>query len=188
MWEVAGTAHADEHLLVDVYGLTPGTDLAAVLGCTSPINAGPQFEVLQAALHHLVRWVTDDVPPPSAPRLELAATDPAALAQDELGLAIGGIRTPLVDVPVAILSGDAVKGAPGFCVLFGSTVPFDEATLARLYRAATVYLDAFKTSLQGEIERVSCWRRTPTTCAPLAALGEGTRLVAGGDAARSRTA
>ena len=167
VWRVAGTAHADEHLLVDVYGLTPGTDLAAVLGCTSPINAGPQFEVLQAALHHLVTWGDRRCRPRPQPCLELASADPAAIARDHLGLAIGGISTLSSMSPVAVLSGDAVAGAPGFCALFGSTVPFDEATLARLYPGATRVPRCVRGRRSSRRSTPAlCWKRTPTTCAP----------------------
>lgn len=151
VWETAGTAHADTYLLVQVYHLAAG-DLGAIVNCPAPLNSGPQHELLQAALHHLVGWVLDGVVPPTAPRLELSSTNPLALARDDQGIAIGGIRTPLVDVPVAVLSGDMVEGAAGFCALFGSTTPFDAATLAALYPTGADYLEAFEASLQQAVD------------------------------------
>ena len=44
----------------------------------------------------------------------------------------GGIRTPWVEAPSAVLSGDP-PGGEGFLFLFGKTVVLDPATLARLY-------------------------------------------------------
>ncbi len=152
VWETAGTAHADEYLLVEVYNLGADSDLAAIVSCSAPLNAGPQHEVLQAAVHALVAWVSDGTLPPVAPRLELASSDPPVIARDEYGIAIGGIRTPLVDVPVAVLSGDKVEGATGFCALFGSTSPLDAATLAELYPNADAYLDAFRESAQSAVD------------------------------------
>ena len=52
--------------------------------------------------------------------------------RDELGIARGGIRTPWVDAPSAVLSGDPA-GGEGFTFLFGKTLPFEPALLARLY-------------------------------------------------------
>lgn len=152
VWETAGTAHADEYLLVEVYGLGADSDLASIVNCPAPLNAGPQHEILQAALHALVAWVADGSVPPTAPRLQLLSKDPPVIARDERGIALGGIRTPLVDVPVAVLSGDMTAGASGFCALFGSTTPFDAATLASLYPSGDAYLDAFTASLQSTID------------------------------------
>jgi hypothetical protein len=146
VWETAGTAHADAYLLEKVYNLGADSDLAAIVNCPAPLNAGPQHELLQAAVHHLVAWVAEDTEPPTAPRLELADNDPPTIARDERGIALGGIRSPLVDVPVAVLSGDMVEGATGFCSLFGSTTPFDAAALAELYPTADLYVQAFTES------------------------------------------
>ena len=108
------------------------TDRPMGMPAKSPINAGPQQHyVLQAALAHLERWAGGGAPPPEAPRLALAGPE-GPLALDALGLAGGGIRTPWVDAPTAVLSGFGQSGAE-FAFLFGTTRPFDAATLARLY-------------------------------------------------------
>ena len=143
LWEIAGAAHADTYLLVASVsddGSLPPAALAKLLEPTAellgmkmgaPINAGPQQHyVLQAALAHLDRWAAGGAPPPEAPRLELGGG--GALTLDELGLAKGGIRSPWVDAPSAVLSGFGQSGAE-FAFLFGTTRPFDAATLARLY-------------------------------------------------------
>ena len=119
-WEVAGTAHADAYSLSISAGLPRDPSLGSLIGCTTPINDGPQHETLQAALHHLVAWVVDGTTPPTSPRLELESED--VIARDELGIAVGGIRTPPVDVPTRVLSGDPSVGE-GFCFLFGQTLP-----------------------------------------------------------------
>ncbi len=151
VWEVAGTAHADAYLLVEVYHLGESANLSSLVNCPAPLNSGPQHEVLQAALHHLTTWVAGGAPPPSSARFEVASVDPPTLSRDNRGIAIGGIRTPLVDVPVAALSGDLVAGAAGFCVLFGSTTPFDSATLKSMYPTPKAYVDAFETSLKSAV-------------------------------------
>jgi hypothetical protein len=154
-WEVAGTAHADAHLLRSMLGGPRDPNVGSMLGCTEPINTGPHHEVLQAALHHLVEWVANGTPPPEGQRIELVEGDEVVIARDEHEIAIGGVRNPLVDVPVATLSGeppeetsieDLASGEGGVCTLFGRTVPFDQATLVELYRTADRYLEAFRAS------------------------------------------
>lgn len=145
LWELAGASHFDTYGLVasmiDREGV-PVQDLAMAMTPTdkpmgipaeSPINSGPQQHyVLGAALSHLDRWVCDGTPPPHAPRLESTDESGSELVRDELGIAKGGIRTPWVDAPSAVLSGTA-PGGEGFAFLLGRTQPLDEATLARLY-------------------------------------------------------
>jgi len=141
-WEVAGTAHADAYLVGPV---------ASLLGCHFTVNEGPQHVVAQAALAAFERWLTTGTPPPVAARLQLASTSPPVIARDALGNALGGVRTPAVDVPVATLSGNAPPGASLVCSLFGSTVPFDGATLVRLYHDKAGYLAAYTADLDRTI-------------------------------------
>ena len=65
---------------------------------------------------------------------------------------MGGIRTPFVDVPVSALSGDPVPGSPPLCQTFGSTTPFDAATLARLYPDHDSYVEAFTASTEAAVD------------------------------------
>lgn len=138
-WEVAGTAHADAFLL----GGDPATGEA--LGC-GLVNDGPQHLALKAALAGLVRWVTEGEAPPEGPRIEL--DDAGAIARDEDGNALGGIRLPPVEVPAAALSGDP-GGEGRLCGLFGSTRFFAPEDLAQRYGTREAYLDL----VDEEIER-----------------------------------
>ncbi len=141
-WEVAGTSHAD------AFELGPA---AGVLGCTTPVNDGPQHTVVQAAFTAFDKWVDHGTPPPSPPPFRLASTDPAKLALDDHGNVIGGVRTPAVDVPVSTLSGAAPPGSSEICGLFGSAMPFSPATLASLYHTKSNYLSLYKASLDKAI-------------------------------------
>jgi hypothetical protein len=145
LWELAGAAHFDTYGLVaswiDEEGVSieelaekmAPTDKPMGLPADSPVNSGPQQHyVLSAALSHLERWVRDGTPPPTSPRLESSDPDGAELLRDDLGIVLGGIRTPWVDAPSAVLSGDA-PGGEGFMFLFGKTVVLDQPTLAKLY-------------------------------------------------------
>jgi len=157
LWEVAGTAHYDYYGLSIGPGDTgDGQSSVAVLAsmqnptnqpspnftCGSPINTGPAHYVLDAAFQHLNRWVTKGVAPPIAPRLETTGVSPVVFATDPNGNALGGIRTPAVDAPVATLSGRATGGT-SFCFLFGSTIAFTPAQLAALYPTHAKFVSAW---------------------------------------------
>ncbi len=143
-WEVAGTSHADSYLVGPAAG---------ALGCTAPINDGPQHEVVQAAFAAFTKWVDRGTPPPRPPPFRLSSTDPAVLALDVHGNVIGGVRTPAVDVPVSTLSGAAPAGTSTICSLFGSSTPFSPTTLVSLYHSRIRYLSEFRTSLVQAVRR-----------------------------------
>jgi hypothetical protein len=162
-WEIAGAAHADTYLLFasgqDDGALAP-TRLAELMRPTtdvlmghtdSPVNSGPQHHYVEcAAIEQLNGWVAGHTKPPAAPRLAITA-DGRDLRRDDLGVAIGGIRTPWTDVPLAILSGTG-QGGEMFAFLFGTTRPITDADLARLYPGGEAdYLAKFEASLESAI-------------------------------------
>jgi Alpha/beta hydrolase domain len=147
LWEGAGTSHYDFYgLSIQAKDTGDGQSGAAMLAsmqnptnqpspnftCNSPINTGPAHYILDAAFYRLNRWVAKGILPPVAPRLQTTGVSPVVFATDANGNALGGIRTPAVDAPVAKLSGQAAGGT-SFCFLFGSTVAFTPAQLAALY-------------------------------------------------------
>ena len=141
-WEVAGTSHADAYEVGSA---------ASLLGCSTPVNSGPQHEVAQAAFVAFLHWVDDGTPPPSPKPFTLSSTDPAVLALDAHGNVVGGVRTPAVDVPVSTLSGAPPTGSSELCGLFGSTVPFSPQTLVALYGSSAGYVAAYTTDLDRAI-------------------------------------
>lgn len=143
LWEVAGTAHADVHLI--------GSVVAPSINCGAPINNGPLHLVAKAALRGLDRWVRTGEAPPMAPRIEVVPGPPQAIARTSDGLAIGGVRTPPVDVPVAALSGVSGPSPDLICLLLGSTKPFDPARLAELYPTPNAYDDAYRAAADSVI-------------------------------------
>ena len=133
-WEVAGTSHSDFHgdqerapLLARDLGPSPPPvcDLP-------PFSRIPFYFVEDAALDHLVSWVKDNIPPPSAPDIEVSSLGPpVVIARDSFGNALGGIRLSQHAVPTATNTG--VNSGSGSCNQDGSYQPFDAATLAELY-------------------------------------------------------
>lgn len=153
-WEVAGTSHADAQTLRAVIGGPRDPGIGSLLGCSS-INTGPHKEALAAAFHHLVGWTAGGDAPPTTERLEMVDGDDPVIVRDERGNALGGVRNPLVDVPVATLTGEPPtesdleelgSGNADLCLLFGETIPFDQATLVELYGSADAYVQQFRAS------------------------------------------
>ena len=141
LWEVAGTAHAD------TYQLGPFAD---ALECGGPINDGPQHFVVKAALRALDRWVRDGTAPPAADRLEVAAD--GTYRRDEDGIVVGGVRTPPVDAPTSILSGEPRATSNLLCLLLGSTTPIPADRLAARYGSRAAYVDAFTRATDAAID------------------------------------
>jgi hypothetical protein len=148
LWEVAGTSHADAYqsgLGFGDVGNSPDSAklvLTSSLGCPGPINDGPQHFVVNAALAALDRWVRDGTLPPTAAHLEASAGPPVTITHDANGNALGGVRTPQVDVPIAAFTGEGDTSSV-LCRLFGTTTPFDDAMLAALYPTHDAYVSAF---------------------------------------------
>jgi hypothetical protein len=131
VWEVAGTAHAD--------AFVAGPALQAV-HCDPRINAGPQEFVVRAGISALERWVRTGHAPSPAPRLQ---RDGAKLLRDADGIALGGVRTPPVQVPAAVQSGEAAAGTQALCVLFGSSRAFSAERLTARYGSKARYESEF---------------------------------------------
>jgi hypothetical protein len=140
VWEVAGTAHADRYMAAIV---------ADAMDCGGPINEGPHHFVAKAALRALDDWVRTGTPPPSTDRLEV--DDTPALRRDDDGIALGGIRTPQVDVPLATLSGDARSSASLMCLLFGSTTPLSPERVLERYGTKEAYFAEYEAATDATI-------------------------------------
>jgi alpha/beta hydrolase family protein len=154
-WEVAGTSHVDAYLIRAVIGGPRDPNVGSFLGCNHPVNVGPQHEVLQAAFRQFDRWAAGGAPPATGARMELlpqkAGKDPV-IARDANGIALGGVRNPLVDVPVVTTTGELPKGVNNeICALFGQTIPYDRAKLVDLYGNADNYVAKFRASADKEV-------------------------------------
>jgi hypothetical protein len=168
-WEVAGDSHVDTQFIASrsklverdgnpiAPGFTPGLrggssaasppqQLAAGTNpCEKPTYSDvPFYQVMDAALDHLVVWVKTGKAPPSAPPIDLASMGPpVVIARDANGNSSGGgIRLAAIAVPVAVNTG--ANTGPGFCRLYGSHEDFDQAKLASLYPAHAAYVAAVR--------------------------------------------
>lgn len=154
-WEVAGSAHVGRGNPLDVT-LSAGVrarDTQSAAGPGNPAcqaNPFPSWQVADSAWDHLRAWVAGGGPPPTSPRIQFTRTATFAaipsgdsnslIARDDMGNALGGIRTPAIDAPVGSYYGSSPcnPGTLGF--LAGLYVPFDAATLARLFPTHDAYV------------------------------------------------
>jgi len=143
LWEVAGTAHADAHLV--------GPTNVKYIDCGVPVNNGPMHIVAKAALRALTTWITTGKAPVVAPRIDMAPGATPQVVRNADGIAMGGIRTPPVDVPVAALSGAPGPNPAVICLLLGSTKPFTSARLAQLYPSRAAYLKQYQAAVDATI-------------------------------------
>ena len=149
LWEVAATAHSDYFIgyqsvfgngvryadqpaltraefddLIDAAG-NYGQDPAPLQAtCTVAGATMPMHYATSSAIFQLDRWVRTGEKPRTQPRY--AFDDTGAQALDEHGNALGGIRLPPAEVPVARYESTA-------CELGGLTVPFTDPEVQGLY-------------------------------------------------------
>lgn len=164
LWEIAGAAHQD--FWIGVHQVQ-GQSLRAVAGLRLPASAdgelhaqagnygeqydpgqfvciveGTQFPLryaVMAAVHYLDRWLRDGTPPPQGPRYQF--DDAGALARDADGNALGGIRLPPIEVPVASYRSD-------LCDLGGITIPFTALELQQRYPSHADYYCRMKAAAE----------------------------------------
>jgi hypothetical protein len=149
-WEVAGTSHNDRksyasRVPLQLRDIGVAVEAALACGVMPPGSAAPFHHVMAAGLDHLVRWVSDGTPMPSAPPLATVSIFPPLLARDSFGNALGGIRLSQMEVPTAVHNG--TNTGPGACPRWGYSVDFDAQTLATLYPTHAGYVTQVRSAL-----------------------------------------
>jgi hypothetical protein len=164
-YEMAGATHVGVHKRVDVI---PNV-LRLRDACLHPLNThadGPIFGayLLNAMWKNLERQVRDGVPPPQGKPIEF---EDGAIVRDEFGNALGGLRLPDMDLPIAsylpsntvdvdaippILVG-VIPLLELFCNLTGSVFPFDEETLQELHPNPARYEKRYRQQLVNLVAR-----------------------------------
>lgn len=129
--------------------------IRGVPGVISPDNF-PFSNVQNAAFRALLQWIEAGVAPAHAAPIQVdTTTTPPHIVRDVQGNALGGVRTPFVDVPITTyVPSDTVAhttAQSGFCVLYGYNIPFDAAKLASLYQNHGDYVKQF---VAGSIQAV----------------------------------
>jgi hypothetical protein len=102
---------------------------------------------MNSAYNNLYTWLRTGAPPPRAEPIlmeKAADKDELYVKLDEHGNALGGVRNPYVDVPVAAYYGQSLpldEESAFFCSLAGYKEPFDHAKIKSLYPTREDYLN-----------------------------------------------
>lgn len=147
-YEMAGTAHMTVHEGTEIIpdGVLNGPIFLSDL-CDSQMNSiadGPVFGsyLYNAMWENLDRQVRRRRKPPAGVVLDLDAA--GEVARDEHGNALGGIRLPAIEVPIASYNPPTNKANPTLpallkfignlaCYLSGSVTPFSDEKIEELY-------------------------------------------------------
>jgi hypothetical protein len=152
LWEVAGAAHigSDSRIRSAAYQERDfGGEVSQPWEIPEDANTLAMDPVYDAALHHLQRWVSDGLAPPSLPRIQVAGSPPSVV-RDEHGNAVGGIRLPAFEVPTATHLGASMPGTTPN--LFGQSIPFGRETLEALYPEDGAYRARFADAVRAAVE------------------------------------
>ncbi len=134
----------------------------------------PRRYAVNAALAALKRWAAEGIAAPAAPSLEFTGLPdltaqlptvpslpglpvdgldavgiigiPLALRRDTAGNALGGLRLPMISVPVAAYNGTG-------CLLLGTSTTFGSARLHRLYPTHAAYVRKIVAATQEAVRR-----------------------------------
>ncbi|NEY91749.1 alpha/beta hydrolase domain-containing protein [Tabrizicola oligotrophica] len=155
-WELAGSNHG--WLWQYLYGDADHKDLAKgdLLGgsewtawrCPPERPEVPLYMAEKAMYQHLIAWTEQGIAPPQA---EPIALKPGSfdIDYDANGTAKGGLRLPMVAVPINAYGEGRATLSDGCPEL----VPFDAATLGKLYGSPDGYVKAFTAATDDLVQK-----------------------------------
>jgi hypothetical protein len=159
-WEAAGGSHVPFMVGANWEPLINRDVAPAESYCThTPLFSTVDWPyTVDAGLGELIAWQNGGSPPPAAPRGEYV--NPTTLKRNSLGIALGGLRLPEVEVPAVVdLAENSAHPAPNpypfsaFCTLQGQHQPISEETLNGMYSDIGEYVSKVRADaekLKGE--------------------------------------
>lgn len=148
-WEIPGASHLDKYMQQEALAVDLSGKALEMPHCRKPTNTLPARLFNRTALRALRTWVTEGKAPPIAPRMQ--RTRLGFVQDDEYGNAMGGLRLPDLDVPLAqhgMYSNfpSSQWGMWSFyaCMAGGSRNPLSLEVVRKLYPTDQAYFDAYK--------------------------------------------
>ena len=162
LWEVAGASHVNYWLvyyaqamdardfgadnppwdrkIAGQYGQRAEGDSGTNYGVCG-VNYFPMRYAYRSAMDQLQDWLVEGEAPPSAPRIERDVADDGSVTvmRDQYGNAKGGLRLPVLDVPLAHY--DISCGA------YGSTHRLEEKQIRSLYSDRQSYIEKLENAV-----------------------------------------
>ncbi len=135
----------DKYRLFEITGASHSSGGTTDCGGAPSTFPGPMF--VRAAAAQLFRWAEDGKAPKPADRIDMEEIDIVSTPRvDEFGHALGGVRSPFVDVPLVEYQVQA--GGTGLsCTFSGIEHPIAADELASRYGDVDTYMDRFTKSL-----------------------------------------
>jgi hypothetical protein len=138
-WEIPGAGHA---------GSGTPEQLEELAASGEPMSTVSFAPAVRSAYHTLRRWLDGGPPPPFLPRLRNPG-DHRTLARDEHGNALGGIRWPDVEAPLAT----HVSDSEDLFQMRGNTTPFSPEKIRSLYPDRSMWFERYKAAVERLIEQ-----------------------------------
>jgi hypothetical protein len=113
---------------------------------------------MDAAFANLEVWVRSGTPPPKTSLMNIKTVPgvPIPVAElDKYNNALGGVRSPYVDIPIATYYGSSTPGNQTSrlsCTLSGYKIPFKKDLLVDLYPTHDAYVKKVKESVESLVK------------------------------------
>jgi hypothetical protein len=131
----------DRGVVTDLWPYAYGCDIAGINMSEFPIGY-----LINGALVNLDRWLRHGVAPPKAERIATKAS--GEIVTDQYGNAVGGVRTPMVDVPIATYYGKT-PGDFDTCNTIGYRVAWDWSRMEAVHGTYDNYARKVLASIDG---------------------------------------
>lgn len=154
IYEIAGASHDTKFSMIDYYAGDPDMEKIGIVPGFPSLDDYPNDYPYEYCFYALFRmlfsWVRDGIIPPHGSRIEVH--EDGENKRDALGNAVGGIRTPFLDVPVAAYYPFCAVKRNGHSIvkhgLFGHTEPFSPSKLRKMYGTLSNYREMVEESAQ----------------------------------------
>jgi hypothetical protein len=146
-WEMAGTAHGGGESAEAMTAVLLRDGISEGLPAVEARNTIAWDYIARAGLERLVEWIDAKSPPVSIPPITL---EDGAIARDEVGNALGGVRMPDVVAPLAVHAG--MKSELSAAALMGESIPLSAQRIGELYADASAFEKAWDGAVEDLIE------------------------------------
>lgn len=133
-WEMAGTAHGGAQSADSMTAVLLRDGVSEGLPVVEARNTIAWDYIVRAGLERLIEWIDKKTPPVSIPPIVL---DEGGITRDNIGNALGGVRVPDVEAPLAIHAG--MKSELSAAALMGESTPLPAERIRELYADAAEF-------------------------------------------------
>lgn len=163
-WQITGTSHSEIYGAA-VRGTILKRDLNREIGESTPAGSPqtwaptrsriPFRYATNAAVVAIEKYLDAATPLPKASPMQVTDASVPTVARDSYGNALGGLRLPDIDVPIALDNGYCVTGGPcdysTITKYIGTHIPFTKTVLDTLYPTHADYVNKYKSSAQNAV-------------------------------------